>query len=41
MPHGQSEPTPTGAPMWMDGALMGAAFSSLPILRLTKMVNSS
>jgi len=41
MPHGQSEPTPTSAPMWMDGALMGAPFSSLLIPRLTKVVNSS
>jgi len=41
MPHGHNEPTPTSAPMWMDGALMGAPFSSLPILRLTKVVNSS
>ncbi len=27
--------------MWMDGALMDAPFSSLHVLRLTKVVNSS
>jgi hypothetical protein len=36
---GQSEPAPTSAPMWMDGALMGAPFSSLP--GLAKVANSS
>ncbi len=38
---GQSEPAPTCAPMWMDGALMGAPFSSLRVPELTKVVNSS
>jgi hypothetical protein len=37
----ESEPAPTGAPKWMDGALMGAPFSSLPVPGLTKVVNSS
>ncbi len=37
---GQSEPASTGAPMWMDGALMGA-LSSLPVPWLTKVANSS
>ncbi len=37
---GKSEPTPTSASMWMDGALM-APFSSLLVLGLTKVVNSS
>jgi hypothetical protein len=41
MPHGQNEPTPTSAPMWMDGALMGAPFSSLLFLKLTNVANSS
>jgi hypothetical protein len=27
----QSEPAPTSAPMWMDGAFMGVPFSSLPV----------
>jgi hypothetical protein len=39
--EGQSEPAPTSAPMWMDGALMGAPFSSLPVPGLTKVANSS
>jgi hypothetical protein len=38
---GQSEPAPTSAPMWMDGALMSAPFSSLLIPGLTKVANSS
>jgi hypothetical protein len=38
---GQSEPAPTSAPMRMDGALMGAPFSSLPVPGLTKVANSS
>jgi hypothetical protein len=38
---GQSEPAPTSAPMWMDGALMGAPFSSIPVPGLTKVANSS
>ncbi len=38
---GQSDPAPTSAPMWMDGALMGAPFSSLPVPGLTKVMNSS
>ncbi len=38
---GQSESAPTNAPMWKDGALMGASFSSLLVPRLTKVVNSS
>jgi hypothetical protein len=38
---GQSELAPTNAPMWVDGALMGAHFSSLSVLGLTKVVNSS
>jgi len=43
LPHleGQSEPASTSAPMWMDGALMGAPFSSLPVPGLTKVANSS
>jgi hypothetical protein len=32
---------PPCAPMWMDGALMGVPFSSLPVPGLTKVVNSS
>jgi len=36
---GQSEPAPTSAPKWMDGALMGAPFSSLP--GLAKVANLS
>jgi hypothetical protein len=32
----QSEPAPTSAPMWMDGALMGVSFSSLPVPGITK-----
>lgn len=39
--RGQTEPAPTCAPMWMDGALLGAAFSSLPVPELTKVMNSS
>ncbi len=38
---GQSEPAPTSAPIWMDGALMGAPFSSLLVPGLTKVGNSS
>jgi hypothetical protein len=38
---GQNELAPTNALVWMDGAFMGAHFSSLPILGLTKVVNSS
>jgi hypothetical protein len=38
---GQREPAPTNAPMWMDGAMMGAPFSSLLVLGLTKVVNSN
>ncbi len=38
---GQSEPAPTSAPMWMDGALMGVPFSSLHVPGLTKVGNSS
>lgn len=38
---GQNEPTPTNAPMWMDGTLMGVPFSSLPIHGLSKVVNLS
>jgi hypothetical protein len=32
--------SPTSAPMWMDGALMGVPFSSLPVPGLTKVVSS-
>ncbi len=40
--EGQNEPAPpTSAPMWMDDALMGAPFSSLPVPGLTKVANSS
>jgi hypothetical protein len=35
---GHSEPVPTCATMWMDGALMGVPFSSLPVPELTKVV---
>jgi hypothetical protein len=38
---GQREPAPTCVPTWMDGALMGLPFSSLPVPELTKVVNSS
>jgi len=36
---GQREPAPTCVPTWMDGALMGVPFSSLPVPELTKVVN--
>jgi hypothetical protein len=39
--YGQSEPAPSSATMWLDGALMGVPFSSLPIPGLTKLANSS
>jgi hypothetical protein len=35
------KPAPTSAPTWMDGALMGGPFSSLPVPGLTKVANSS
>jgi len=38
---GQSEPAPASAPMWMDGALMSAPFSSFLVPGLTEVANSS
>jgi hypothetical protein len=38
---GHDELTPDNAPMWMDGAFMGAHFLSLLVLGLTKVANSS
>jgi hypothetical protein len=38
---GQSEPAPTSAPFWMDGALMGFRFSSPPVPVLTSLVNTA
>ncbi len=40
-PRFQSELAPTSAPMWMDGALMSAPFSSVPVPELTKVTISS
>jgi hypothetical protein len=37
---GHTEPAPTSAPMWMDGALMGVPFSSLSVPGLTRVANS-
>jgi hypothetical protein len=34
-------PAPTNAPMWVDGALMGVPFSSLPIHGIIKVANLS
>jgi len=36
----ETQPKPTSAPIWMDGALMSVSFSSVPVRVLTKVVTT-